>query len=66
MRITKIKEIYKRKDCSSCDYLYSLASWWCGNEDAIEERNTKIPGVYNCPYWKPDKKWIRKELKNNH
>ena len=26
-------------------------------------RDTNIPGVCHCPYWKPDKKFIKREIK---
>jgi len=39
--------------CYDCGYMKSTTSWWCVNENAIEERGTRIPGIYNCPYWKP-------------
>ena len=41
----------QRKSCYDCKFLYSRVNWWCGNEDAIKYRGTRIPGVIHCPYW---------------
>ena len=55
------------KSCFDCFYCQANISWWCRNKDAIKARGTAIPGVANCPYWKPmqlykDLKWHRKIL----
>ena len=59
-----IKNIYTDKTCGYCYYLKSVVSLWCYNKDAVKFRNTMIPGICNCKFWKPDKKYIRKKLKN--
>jgi hypothetical protein len=51
----------QRKACFDCDHCKGAISWWCRNKDAIGERETQIPGIENCPYWKPVK--TLKELK---
>ena len=41
----------KKKSCFDCKYCQSATSWWCKNENAINERGTSIPGVVGCPHW---------------
>lgn len=40
------------KSCADCGHLYARVSWWCGSKEAIELRNTAIPGISNCSFWK--------------
>ena len=57
-----VRDILTNRSCSYCKYLVSHISWWCGNENAINARGTRIPGVIHCPYFKVDKDYVRKEL----
>ena len=57
-----IRDILLSRSCVHCRYLVSHISWWCGNENAINARGTRIPGVIHCPYFKVDKDYVRKEL----
>lgn len=54
----------KLRSCYNCEHLREALSIWCGNEKAIADRGTKIPGIIHCPYWEPDKKAHRK-MQNN-
>ena len=58
-----LREIYKRRNCVHCDFFLAHINGWCSNNKARKARNTKIPGYY-CPYWKPDKKFIKLDIKN--
>jgi hypothetical protein len=58
-----IRDILTNTNCAYCKHLVSKVSWWCSNEDAIKARGTRLPGVINCPYFKIDKNYTRKELK---
>lgn len=40
-----------KKRCFDCIYCVGYISWWCENKEAIERRNTAIPGTSNCPQW---------------
>lgn len=57
------REIYERRNCAHCGFLVAYITWWCYNNDACKARGTSIPGVNHCPYWKPDKKFIRQKLR---
>ena len=57
-----IRDILLSRSCVYCRYLVSHISWWCGNENSINARGTRIPGVIHCPYFKVDKGYVRKEL----
>lgn len=61
-KIKQIKDFYERKNCASCKYIYAALSWWCINDNAINDRGTSIPGCIHCPYWQPDKEYIRGEI----
>lgn len=50
--VTKKPDSAQRR-CYDCVSLEAAVSWWCVNKEAIEWRGTAIPGVYNCPFWKP-------------
>lgn len=41
------------RGCSDCAHLEAHVSWWCKSADALKARGTNIPGVINCPFWKP-------------
>lgn len=41
----------QRMKCSTCKYLRGYVSWWCENQDAIEDRNSALPTAINCPHW---------------
>jgi len=62
-QIRKVRIIYKDRHCAYCGWLKSALSWWCTNTAAIKARGTSIPPVCHCPFWKPDKNYIKKELK---
>lgn len=57
------KSPFEMKCCYDCGHLIGKVSWWCTNEEAINVRGTSIPGVDNCPYWKPDWKMIDEKYK---
>ena len=59
-----LREIYRRRNCAQCNFLVAYINWWCSNDDACEMRGTNIPGVCHCPYWKPNRKFIRRKIKN--
>jgi len=42
-----------RPDGPDCQFLVSARSWWCTNRKCIQERGTSIPGIRDCPYYKP-------------
>lgn len=63
--IRVVREIYERKNCAYCRYLFAAVTWWCHNDGAIKARGTRIPGVNHCPYWGADKSYIREKLKKN-
>lgn len=63
--IRVVREIYERKNCGYCRYLFAALTLWCGNDGAIKARGTRIPGVNHCPYWGADKSYIREKLKKN-
>lgn len=64
-QIAKAKQIYLDRNCAYCGWLRPVLSWWCTNEEIIEMRGTKIPGIWHCPGWKPDKKYIIKKIKED-
>lgn len=69
-RLTKaqlhlLRDIYRWRDCPHCGFLVEYVSWQCSNKDACKTRGTKIAGVCNCSYWKPNKKLIKREIKKN-
>ena len=57
-----LREIYRRKSCAHCDFLVAYINGWCSNNNARKVRNIKIPSI--CPYWEPDKKFIKLDIKN--
>ena len=57
-----LREIYRRRHCVHCDFFITHINKWCSNNDASKVRYTNIPSV--CPYWKPDKKFIKLDIKN--
>ena len=58
-----VRKVYEERGCAYCRWLLSAVSLWCGSDEAISVRHTAIPGVIHCPYWLPDKCYIRAELK---
>ena len=58
-----IRSFYKQRCCASCGWMKANVSWWCMNEKARATRGTSIPGVHNCPYWKLDREYMIKQLK---
>ena len=64
-QIAKVRKIYTDKNCGFCGWLKAAVSWWCKNEDAHKARGTSIPGICHCPYWKPDKRYILKRIKED-
>jgi hypothetical protein len=45
---------FEKRSCYDCAHLTSALSWWCGNDEAIKFRGTRIPGGIKCLYWEPD------------
>lgn len=43
--IRAVREIYERKNCAYCRYLFAAVTLWCHNDGAIKARGTKIPGL---------------------
>jgi hypothetical protein len=62
-QIKEVRTIYNDKKCAFCGWLKSALNWWCTNEEAAKARGTTIPGISKCPWWKPDKKYIKERLK---
>ncbi len=62
-QVAFVRKVYEDRGCAYCRWLLSDVSLWCGSEQAIAARHTAIPGVIHCPYWVPDKCYIRAELK---
>lgn len=58
-----LRKEYRRRNCASCSFLGAYITWWCYNKNAWELRNTNIPGVCHCPYWKPNRKYIKQKLR---
>ena len=58
-----LREIYRRRSCVHCDFFLAHINGWCSNNNACIARGTNIPGIYHYPYWKPDKKFIRRDIK---
>ena len=46
-----------KRSCYDCRSCKAAVSWWCTNEQAVEARGTKIPGVTNCPFWTAARRW---------
>ena len=57
-----LREIYRRRNCAHCGFLVAYVNWWCSNNNANKIRDMNIQG--DCPYWKPDKKFIKLYIKN--
>lgn len=62
-QVAAVRKIYEDRGCAYCGDLRSLVSLWCGSDEAIAARHTAIPGIIHCPFWHPDKLYIRKQLK---
>lgn len=41
----------EKRSCYDCGHLYSALSLWCGSDDAIAARGTRIPGIIKCKWW---------------
>lgn len=52
-----LRNIYRERNCAHCCFLVEYANWWCSNNDS------RVPCVCHCPYWKPDKKFIKRQLR---
>ncbi len=50
----------KRMACNDCKYCEGYISLWCTNKDAVKARRTAIPGVFNCPFWKPNEDAVKR------
>lgn len=55
--------IYRERNCADCGWLTAALHWWCTNQKAIDARGTTFPGICHCPWWKPDRDYIRKQLR---
>lgn len=58
-----IAKANETRNCGECLYLESKVSWWCVNKEAIKARNTAIPGVRDCNFWKIDMDYIKNIMK---
>lgn len=54
---------FQKQSCADCGHLKQALSLWCGNEEAIKARGTRIPGVIKCHFWKPDWSQIPKKYR---
>lgn len=63
VQVAFVRKVYEDRACVYCGKIRSAVSEWCGSEEAIAARHTAIPGVIHCPYWVPDKRYIRAKLK---
>ena len=52
------------RSCYNCAWIVAYVSLWCSNDDAIEDRGTRIPGCIHCPHWSPDRS-ARKIMNRN-
>ena len=59
-----LREIYRQRNCAHCGFLVAYVNWWCSNNDTCIARDTNIPDIYHCSYWKPNKKFIKLDIKN--
>ena len=57
-----LRKIYRRRSCVHCDFSITYINRWCSNNNASKIRDMNIQG--DCPYWKPDKKFIKLDIKN--
>lgn len=62
-QIAAVRKVYEERGCAYCGWLLSAVSLCSGSDEAISARHTAIPGVIHCPYWMPDKRYIRAKLK---
>lgn len=42
---SRLRSIYRERNCSYCVYLRTAVNWWCFNEKACRERGDKCPRV---------------------
>jgi hypothetical protein len=42
-----------QKRCFDCSNNQATISWWCVSKEAIEHRGTSLPGIKECPFWRP-------------
>lgn len=63
-QVAFVRKVYEDRACACCGHLRSAVSLWCGSAEAIAVRHTAIPGIIHCPFWAPDKRFIRAELKS--
>lgn len=57
------RRIYADRTCGYCGWLTYYVNWWCSNREAVRARRTSIPGCCHCPYWKPDKPYIKQQIR---
>ena len=41
------------RGCADCRHLKAAVSWWCTNQQAIDDHRTRLPVVVKCQYWEP-------------
>ncbi len=60
-----LRNIYKRRNCAYCEFFVPyFADWRCSNKDACKIDGHIFLNRYYCPCWKPDRKFIRRKLRN--
>ena len=58
-----LRNIYRARRCKYCSFLIPcIGGWECCNKLACEMRGLLLYS-YCCPYWKPDRKFIRRKLR---
>lgn len=65
-QFTFLRNICKERKCTYCEFLVPyFGGWRCSNEDACKMDGIFFLSKYCCPYWKPDKKFIKRKLRKD-
>lgn len=62
-QVAFVRHIYEDRGCLYCDYLNCAMKWWDCEKKHLRQGYKYIPPVFHCPYWKPDKVYIKKVIK---
>lgn len=54
-----------KRSCYDCNHITTALNYWCGNEEAIKDRGTRIPGCIRCPYWEGSQSAINEIVSRN-
>lgn len=60
LRVLQGEPDAERKSCCDCRHMKAAVTWWCTNKEASKAMGTSFPGVIQCPFWEPAKKYVRK------